>query len=301
LNKAYSHGLSQPSSLSKPLRPCVRKCSFGEVSGEPYWSGTIVISIENIKEFRHVLLPTLSNIKFKAVVTLLYDDENPAQLRALISKFSRRTSVSLCFQYVDVSHYWVLSDREVELSKNPTNTCDASQSYKAMCAFWIFHIHHVLSDYRWYWRLDTDSRLLAPVTTNVFEWAEKNNQQFVGVHFYQNNACSEGLPEAVRSWLQGRQEKETYAWLPAVFSEPGNVLSYTSYLLNTHFELMDMDLMRTKEWVSYTEMINKSGGIWTARWGDHVIKTLFAGLFWPSMTPSDRSLAPHYEHQQFRY
>lgn len=265
------------------------------------WNGTIVVSIESLEEFNAVLLPTLSNIKFKATVTLLYDNINPAPLRALIaSNFTENTSLS--FQYIDVSPYWTVTDREANLSAHPTGACGGQpQSYKAMCAFWIFHVHHVLSDYRWYWRLDTDSRILAPVTKNVFEWAEKNNQQFVGVHFYASVVCSEGLKEAVQSWLRDRPENETYAWSPAVFSQPGNVLSWTSYLLNTHFELMDMNLMRTEAWSSFTAMLNTSGGIWTARWGDHHIKTLFAGLFWPSMITADRSLVSHYAHQDFSY
>ena len=265
------------------------------------WNGTVVVAIESLEEFNAVLLPTLSNIKFKAVVTLLYDNMDPASLRALIaSNFTENTSLS--FQYIDVSPYWTVMDRDANLSAHPTGACGGwARSYKAMCAFWIFHVHHVLSDYRWYWRLDTDSRILAPVTTNVFEWAEKNNQQFVGVHFYSNVACSEGLTKATQSWLRGRPENETYAWSPAVFSEPGNVLSWTTYMVNTHFELLDMDLMRTEAWSSYSEMLNASGGIWTARWGDHQIKTLFAGLFWPSMITSDRSLVSHYAHQAFSY
>lgn len=262
--------------------------------------GTIVISIQTTAEFNEILLPTLHNIKFQSDVTLLYDHGSPEELEAMIR--NRSDLANLSFQYLDVSQYWNPTERELELVAQREHECASfPTSYRSMCAFWIFHVHHVLANYRWYWRLDTDSRILAPVTIDVFQWAESKGPQFLGVHFLISKACSEGLVDAVSSWLLARPGNGTYAWLPSVFSTPGDVSSWTGYLLNTHFELMDMDLMRTKEWHSYTSMINASGGIWAARWGDHQIKTLFAGLFWPFMEPQDTYLVPSYYHPGISY
>lgn len=263
-------------------------------------NGTIVISLETLEEFESIVLPTLAYIQFEAVVTLLYDGLNLADICAVTATFMKG---NISFRYVDVSAYWDLTERELALStSNLTGGCTGwPASYRSMCAFWIFHVHHVLSDYRWYWRLDTDSRLLAPVTRDVFKWAEENREQFVGVQFYPTTTCSEGLVDAIQSWLQHRPKNETYAWLPAVFSDPGDVASWTKNVVNTHFELIDMDLMRTESWRSFSAMINATGGIWTTRWGDHQIKTLYAGLFWSSMKTDDRTLVPSYSHQEFHY
>ena len=263
-------------------------------------TGTIVISVESEDEFSRILLPTLHNIKFETDVTLLYDHRSPDGLEAILEN---RTDLSnLSFRFLDVTAYWSPTERELELSANSETECAGfSNSYRSMCAFWILHVHDVLSAYRWYWRLDTDSRLLAPVTSDVFQWAEATGQQFFGVDYRRSPTCSDGLVDAIGSWLLERPKYETYAWLPSVFNTVGDISSWTGHLVSTHFELIDMDLMRTEAWHSYASMINASGGIWTARWGDHQIKTLFAGLFWPSMRPQDRCLITSYSHQDFGY
>ena len=81
-----------------------------ERSANP-WNGTIVISIETLEEFRRILLPSLANIRFRATVTLLYNDMDPAPLHALLSHFSAE---NILFRCVDVSPYWKLTEREID-------------------------------------------------------------------------------------------------------------------------------------------------------------------------------------------
>ena len=67
-----------------------------------------------------------------------------------------------------------------------------------------------------------------------------------------------------------------------------------------------MNLMRTEQWSSYAAMIDSTGGIWTCRWGDHQIKSIFAGLFWAHAefdggTGSGfRDLVTSYSHQEIQ-
>jgi hypothetical protein len=141
-----------------------------------------------------------------------------------------------------------------------------SMGYRHMCRMFSGELYNfdVIRKYNYYLRLDTDSYIHTPLNYDIFDWAKNNNcyYGFIAPAVQTDNPkVIEGLWEFV---------KESY---------PNNIPE--GMMFYTNFELGKVDWFLTSPYMEFYNKIDKSGGIYTKRWGDAPIKFLGVNLFMP--------------------
>ena len=139
-----------------------------------------------------------------------------------------------------------------------------TMGYRHMCRFFAGDIFNndIIQQYDYYMRLDTDSFILSPLNFDIFDWA-KDNKCFYGyiepAVQYDNPKVAEGLSAKVR---------EKYS---------NNIPEFLLYY--TNFELVYIPWFRDSKYMEFYNYIDALGGIYTNRWGDHIIRFLGVNLF----------------------
>jgi hypothetical protein len=150
-----------------------------------------------------------------------------------------------------------------------------------------------LDYFDYYCRIDTDSYWLSPVTSNIFDDAEKNNAMygFVNDSMYDAPDCAEGLWDAARKIVKEHPELEIY-------NKMSDIPELRYYSVN--FELAYIPWFKQDSWRLFFNAIDKEGGIYKHRWGDHCIRYIGLKLF---MHPDNikRITNIHYRHQNEHY
>ena len=158
-----------------------------------------------------------------------------------------------------------------------TRICGERMGYMHMCHFFandIFH-HPALDGFEYYCRLDTDSFILSPVGRDLFSWAKASGCQYGFIDDSITDFCGfiPGLWATGAKFCADSPQYQTYAKL---YSEiPEGRVYYTN------FELCRRDWFRQAPWVPYFEAIERAGGIYYHRWGDHTIRYMGVRLFMP--------------------
>lgn len=138
--------------------------------------------------------------------------------------------------------------------------------YRNMCRLFSGEIFKksILEEYSYIWRLDTDSYILAPITEDVFDSMEqaKSPYGFVNIQNDHPGTCL-GLWDKCAEYF-----KEIN---PTAFSEE-NKAKMGRKVFYTNFEIFDMEFFRSEEYMDFYNFIDESGGIYTKRWGDHIIR-----------------------------
>jgi alpha 1,2-mannosyltransferase len=139
-----------------------------------------------------------------------------------------------------------------------------SMGYRHMCRFFSGEIYKfdIIKEYDYYLRLDTDSFIHTPLNYDIFEWAKENEcyYGFIAPAVQQDNEkVVEGLWEFVNNIY------------------PNNIPA--RWMFYTNFELGKVSWFLTSEYMNFYNYIDKSGGIYTKRWGDAPIKFLGINLF----------------------
>lgn len=164
--------------------------------------------------------------------------------------------------------------------------------YLNMCRFFANDIFKqpILDNFEYYCRLDTDSFILSPVLSDIFEDAKNNNIKYG----YINDSIRDipkytvGLWELAQKFIKEHEEIPVYSKLYSDIEE--NRLYYTN------FELCHIPWFRSDIWKSFFEVIDNDGGIYRHRWGDHVIRYIGVRLFMPP-EQIKRITSVHYSHQ----
>lgn len=137
--------------------------------------------------------------------------------------------------------------------------------YLNMCRFFTSEVfrHPALSGFDYYCRLDTDSNILAPVTYDLFAHAERVGALY-GFLNDELRTHADGLATAVKNFTVKHPEWHTHE------------LAHEGRLYYTNFEICYLPWFRRDPWQTFARFIDETGGIYTHRWGDHVIR--YAGV-----------------------
>ena len=141
--------------------------------------------------------------------------------------------------------------------------------YRHMCRFFAGMMYNqpILKDFDYYWRLDTHSYILKPIKYNVFEYMMNNNFEYGYVDSGKDIASTDTLWQTT---LQYFKDKNIYC------NKMWNGFAY-----GTNFEISSFEFWRSKVYQDFFNYIDKSGGIYKYRWGDHIIHHLALTLFMP--------------------
>jgi hypothetical protein len=137
-------------------------------------------------------------------------------------------------------------------------------------------------------RLDSDSMILSPVKFDLFGYMQKSDflYGFISDALTDRVEYTAGLwPLAEQVIQAGRHPvyKTLYHDIPE------------GRCFYTNFEICRLDWFRQAAWSEFFSEIDRAGGIYTTRWGDHIIRYLGVNLFAP---PGHITRVPiHYYHQ----
>lgn len=167
--------------------------------------------------------------------------------------------------------------------------------YRHMCRFMssLLFQHPSLKNYSYVWRLDTDSFILDGINYDVFRFM-KDNHYLYGYITIQKDlpAAVEGLWDITKKYIEENNIAPTFLHK---FTHDG-VWDRSYYY--TNFEISSLDFWRSDEFLDYFNYLDRSGGIYKHRWGDHVIHLLAVSMFMPEDKVHEFSDIP-YQHQGF--
>lgn len=167
-----------------------------------------------------------------------------------------------------------IQDKIPMYSKHPQfpNALGFSIGYRKMCDFFsggIFKLD-IIKNYRYIWRLDTDSFLLSPLLKSPFStmWEWSKVYGYINIQNDHPQMCV-GLWEESESFFKQNPE----LLVNDIYKMRKN---HEFMVFYTNFEIMDVDWFSNPNggYMKYYERIRAAGGIFTTRWGDHVVRYL---------------------------
>lgn len=171
-----------------------------------------------------------------------------------------------------------------------------NMGYRHMCRFFSGAIYQepALRDYKWYWRLDTDSFVTGRVRYDVFKFMEQNGLKY-GYSWVTHDSpvVTEGLWSLTKRFLEDNRIQPEF--LGKYLDSQGE---WDLSIFYTNFEISDLDMWRSGNFKKYFDFIDRDGGIYRHRWGDTPIHLLAVSSFLPEDQTHCFSDIP-YKHQGF--
>lgn len=141
--------------------------------------------------------------------------------------------------------------------------------YRSMCRFFSAEIFvlDIVRDkgYEYLMRLDTDSRFLKGSGESLFTWAELNQ---ISYSFIQSAVQWDNF-KMIKYFkitaLRYFASKGIKYFLKALFVPRGKVYY-------TNFEICKVQFFASKQWQSFYDEIDATGGFYLHRWGDHIFR-----------------------------
>ena len=144
--------------------------------------------------------------------------------------------------------------------------------YRHMCRFFggqVFN-HPALKNYKYCWRLDSDSFILSEVSRDPFKYMSDSGSKYAYLDRIDHDeafACR-GIWETTQKYMSEN--------LPLLRNK---VESWNMEVYYTNFEIYDMDFFRDAKYQSYFNYLDSTGNIFYRRWGDHCIRYLGLSMF----------------------
>lgn len=237
-----------------------------------YLSRSEASDIYNLKRSLS-LLDANFNDRFKYPVIIFHEDFD----EKLIKDIQKCTHSNLRFERIQFKIPSFLNRKEIPKIVYSLD-CGFTIGYRHMCRFMsgLIFQHPAVRDYCYLWRLDTDSFLLDKIDYDVFELMKKNDYIYGYICILKEVAeVVTGLWEATKTYIEENNIKPTF--LNRFLS---NGVWDRSYYY-TNFEISKIDFWRSDGALSYFNYLDKTGGIYKYRWGDHVIHLLTIAMFVP--------------------
>ena len=142
-----------------------------------------------------------------------------------------------------------------------------SIGYRHMCRFFAGKIYDclILKDYKYYWRLDAHSYVLKKINYDIFKYMEVNNILYGYIDSGKDITNTDSLWIVTKKYLEDKNIKYDKTW---------DGIAY-----GTNFEISSFEFWRSSEYKNYFDYIDRTGGIYKYRWGDHIIHYLAISIF----------------------
>ncbi len=150
--------------------------------------------------------------------------------------------------------------------------------YKHMCRFFSGELFkdEALRIYDWYWRLDSDSYIHSKIKYDIFKFLEENGYiyGYIGMILNDSPSVTKGLWTFIKTYIEENNIKPTF--LNEYLNENKE---WNRSLYPTNFEISNFNFWRSEKYLKFYNAIDKNGGIFYHRWGDHVIHFLALSIF----------------------
>jgi alpha 1,2-mannosyltransferase len=212
------------------------------------------------------------NTKSKYPVIIFHDDLNQQVVQSLAEALKQ----DLGYVPDNIQFVAVKFDQPSNLSTDPSlydpPLSQFRMGYRHMCRFFGGKVftHPLLSEYKYCWRLDSDSFILSEVTVDPFKYMESVGAKYAYIDAIQYDeafACR-GLWETTNRFMEEHPHLVR-----------NKVASWNMEIYNSNFAIYDMDFFRSEPYQSYFNYLDATNNIYYRRWGDHCIGYLGLAMF----------------------
>jgi len=206
-------------------------------------------------------LDTYFNNKYHYPVILFHENLTVEQ-QVLIKS---NTASELIFEQIEFQLPSFLDPESIPETVH-INGFGFSVGYRHMCRFFSSEVyaHPVLDSFEYCWRLDTDSFLRGPVDYDVFEFMRGNNCVYGYIDSGVDTGDNDELRQITNDYIKSHGLKYD-GWDGSAYG--------------TNFEISQIKFWKSGACADYLSYIDKSGGIYKHRWGDHIIHFIAVSLF----------------------
>jgi hypothetical protein len=196
------------------------------------------------------------------------------------------------FQWVDVSEFFGFPDgfSSSGIKKPypmPHRRDGGSWGYHHMCRFWnreIFHVPHIKQVYEYILRLDTDSLILTPWTSDPFA-AMKAKQAVYGYKCISPDfpEYAVGMVNFTKQYAESNNLEPAFRGFRAYLSNAKETLVPMPY---TNLEILHVPFFNSPPVARFLNA-SDTGPVWGVyrhRWGDAPLRAMVLGLFATEMT-----------------
>jgi alpha 1,2-mannosyltransferase len=166
-----------------------------------------------------------------------------------------------------------------------------SESYRHMCRYesGFFWRHPLLDQFKYYWRVEPDTKLHCDIQYDLFKFMEDNNKTYgFTISMYE---FAETIPTLWKTTMDFLNENPQYRnsnpLLDFISADGGH--TYNNCHFWSNFEIANLDFWRSDAYRAYFDYLDHSGGFFYERWGDAPVHSLAASLF------LDQSEIHHFE------
>lgn len=211
------------------------------------------------------------NDRYGFPVVVFHDDLEPSHEEELRAA----TRSTLTFEQIAMCVPEFLKPLDV-----PEYAGDSPVGYRHMMRLFAFKLfaHPALDEFDYYWRMDTDSYLSAPVTDNLFERMAERHWKYSFLILWRDSAAFlMGLAPEVHSFMRDAKidPDSRELWKLLVFNE-ADFVHYDGCHFWNNFEVVDLDFVRSEAYWALATRVDESGIMYKYRVGDAPIRTLAA-------------------------
>lgn len=159
----------------------------------------------------------------------------------------------------------------------------ASESYRFMCRYQsgFFWRHPIMLEYDWYWRVEPSTRYPCDIPEDLFKYMNDNKKLYgftQSLHEYHETIPS--LFDSVLSFTNQHPEYVPHKNFASFISEDEGE-TYNGCHFWSNFEIANMKLWRSKQYVEFFDYLDHQGGFFYERHGDAPVHSVFASIFLP--------------------
>ncbi|KAJ1947952.1 hypothetical protein EC988_005378 [Linderina pennispora] len=151
-----------------------------------------------------------------------------------------------------------------------------SLSYRHMCRFnsGFFYKHPLLRNVDWYWRVEPGVDFYCDIDYDPFKYMAENGKLYSFVIALKELEAT--VPTLWEHTLKYMKERNVTSELLQYFV--GRTGNYNLCHFWSNFEIASLNWLRTPEYQSYFEYLDRAQGFFMERWGDAPVHSLAAGL-----------------------
>lgn len=156
-----------------------------------------------------------------------------------------------------------------------------SESYRHMCRYFLgfFYKHPLLSNYRYYWRIEPGIKLFCDINYDVFRFMRERELKYgFTLSMFEYNQTIPSLWAHVNDFVEQRAVQPDPQLVQFIQNDDEHK-SYNLCHFWSNFEVADLEVFRNENYQSFFDYLDSTGGFYYERWGDAPVHTIGISLF----------------------